>query len=76
MTKQFKIKMNETLRGTRDGFTTELFKKGEYYTVNESLYNSFKNMGACEEINIAEKVIKKISPVKENKADKPVKGVK
>ena len=75
MTDTFNIKMTETLTGTKDGFTNELFKEGETYTVGASLFNSFKNMGACELV-VVKKPVKKASPVKENKAIKAVKEVK
>ena len=70
----YKIKMLRNIKGTEDGYNINVYKKGEIYTVGESLYNGFINMGVCELDNPKEEKpkkrrTKKVSPVKENKAE-------
>lgn len=88
MSDKFNIKMTETLTGADNGFTDKRFEEGESYIVGASLFNSFKNMGACELVEAIteekpkvtkivkkkkkKKAVKKVSPVVENKATAPV----
>lgn len=71
MSDKFNIKMTETLKACDNGFTVKEFVDGETYVIGKSLYNSFKNMGACELVE-EKKPVKKKTPVKENKSVKLV----
>ena len=67
----YKIKMLKNTKGSPNGYDVAMYLKGEIYTVNESLYNSFKSMGVCElyKPNKPKKGnTKKVNPVIENKA--------
>ena len=79
MSKEFNIKMTEDQTGCDNGFVIKKYNKGETYIVGESLFNSFKNMGACELVEDkkpVKKAVKKANPVKENKTIEVVEEVK
>ena len=60
-------------KGSDDGINGQLYEKGKQYEVGESLFNSFKNMGACKLVDNKEPEQKK---EKESSEDKEVDNKK
>lgn len=64
------IKMLKQAIGTQDGFTSELFRKGEVYEVCESLAKSFIKMAYAEKAGVIVAALH--NPVVEKKVVSPV----
>ena len=63
--------MLKSLKGSSNGYEVSMYLEGEVYTVNESLYNSFKSMGVCQldkPKQVRKRNSKRVNPVVENKA--------
>lgn len=77
----YNIKMLVSCEAYEDGYTKKLYAKDSIYSVNESLFNSFKNMGYCElviETQVADPVVEKkiIAPASDTKKKSLKKGAK
>jgi hypothetical protein len=65
--KKIKIRMLFKQLGSENGINVSLYKKGEEYSVNESLANVFLKNNVAEKVTLAEKVVKTVSEVIEPK---------